>query len=112
MVSCDKATDRLALFQSVFGESDCDNRLESPAPLPCTHNRFSCSNSKKMAPIVCLVRKLIAVLDTIERLPVQSHDSPGSALNLQVTAYVVTHINPRKGHILGNLPLFVFFPFG
>ena len=35
-------------------------------------------------PSVGLVRKLVSVLETEEKLPVFSHDSPGQVLNLQV----------------------------
>ena len=34
---------------------------------------------------VGLVRKLISVLEAIERLPLYCYDSPGSTLNLQVS---------------------------
>lgn len=36
-------------------------------------------------PAVALIRKLIAVLESIERLPLHLYDTPGSTYNLQVT---------------------------
>jgi len=35
-------------------------------------------------PAVALIRKLIAVLESIERLPLHLYDTPGSTYNLQV----------------------------
>lgn len=35
-------------------------------------------------PAVALIRKLIAVLESIERLPLHLYDTPGSLYNLQV----------------------------
>lgn len=40
-----------------------------------------------------LVRKLISVLEAVERLPVFSHDSPGSSLNLQVQSLAVRELD-------------------
>lgn len=37
-------------------------------------------------PAVALIRKLIAVLESIERLPLHLYDTPGSTYNLQVNA--------------------------
>lgn len=39
-------------------------------------------------PAVALVRKLIAVLESIERLPLHLYDTPGSSYNLQVTFHL------------------------
>lgn len=36
-------------------------------------------------PAVALIRKLIAVLESIERLPLHLYDTPGSLYNLQVS---------------------------
>ena len=48
-----------------------------------------------MSPAVSLVRKLIAVFESIEKLPVYSYDLNGSGYGLQVT-YLATAINLRK----------------
>ena len=37
-----------------------------------------------MSPSTALVRKLIAVLESIEKLPVYNYDSPGAGYGLQV----------------------------
>lgn len=39
-------------------------------------------------PAVALIRKLIAVLESIERLPLHLYDTPGSSYNLQVSQRV------------------------
>lgn len=39
-------------------------------------------------PAVALVRKLIAVLESIERLPLHLYDTPGSSYNLQVSFHL------------------------
>ena len=39
-------------------------------------------------PSATLVKKLVSVLEAVERLPVYSYDSPGSSLNLQVHVHV------------------------
>lgn len=51
-------------------------------------------------PAVALIRKLIAVLESIERLPLHLYDTPGSTYNLQVNLqwyhtvlYIVTQLN-------------------
>lgn len=40
-------------------------------------------------PAVALIRKLIAVLESIERLPLHLYDTPGSSYNLQVSHRVL-----------------------
>lgn len=40
-------------------------------------------------PAVALIRKLIAVLESIERLPLHLYDTPGSLYNLQVSPSLV-----------------------
>lgn len=40
-------------------------------------------------PSVSLVKKLIAVLEAVERLPLYCYDSPGSTLNLQVIIHYI-----------------------
>lgn len=40
--------------------------------------------SARSRPAVALIRKLIAVLESIERLPLHLYDTPGSSYNLQV----------------------------
>lgn len=44
-------------------------------------------------PAVALIRKLIAVLESIERLPLHLYDTPGSSYNLQVS-HSVTSLKP------------------
>ena len=41
------------------------------------------------APALALVRKLIAVLESIEKLPVYTYDSPSSGYGLQVSTRVI-----------------------
>jgi len=51
----------------------------------CVHV-CSCSSSNvaSATPCVGLVRKLISLLEAVEKLPVYTHDPPGQVLNLQV----------------------------
>jgi E3 ubiquitin-protein ligase HECTD1 len=58
---------RYNIFTKVFSEMDSKASLNG-----------------MMSPSVSLVRKLIAVLEAVERLPLYCYDSPGSTLNLQV----------------------------
>jgi len=45
-----------------------------------------------VSPSTALVRKMIAVLESIEKLPVYNYDSPGAGYGLQVsTASVVSN---------------------
>lgn len=43
-------------------------------------------------PAVALIRKLIAVLESIERLPLHLYDTPGSTYNLQVNEVCMKHV--------------------
>ncbi|XP_072221525.1 E3 ubiquitin-protein ligase HECTD1 isoform X3 [Leuresthes tenuis] len=45
---------------------------------------FSENEDNESQPAVALIRKLIAVLESIERLPLHLYDSPGSSYNLQI----------------------------
>uniref|UniRef100_A0A3B3V6I1 E3 ubiquitin-protein ligase n=1 Tax=Poecilia latipinna TaxID=48699 RepID=A0A3B3V6I1_9TELE len=45
---------------------------------------FSENEDNESRPAVALIRKLIAVLESIERLPLYLYDSPGSSYNLQI----------------------------
>ncbi|KAA8582413.1 hypothetical protein FQN60_009153, partial [Etheostoma spectabile] len=45
---------------------------------------FSENEDDESRPAVALIRKLIAVLESIERLPLHLYDTPGSSYNLQV----------------------------
>ncbi|XP_037550876.1 E3 ubiquitin-protein ligase HECTD1 isoform X3 [Nematolebias whitei] len=45
---------------------------------------FSENEDNESRPAVALVRKLIAVLESIERLPLHLYDTPGSSYNLQI----------------------------
>ncbi|XP_037098175.1 E3 ubiquitin-protein ligase HECTD1 [Syngnathus acus] len=45
---------------------------------------FSENEDDESRPAVALIRKLIAVLESIERLPLHLYDTPGSAYNLQI----------------------------
>lgn len=40
-------------------------------------------------PAVALVKKLVAVLESIEKLPVYSYDLPGSGYGLQVSFFLL-----------------------
>ena len=40
-----------------------------------------------MPPSIALIRKLIAVLESIEKLPVYNYDSPGAGYGLQVGVF-------------------------
>ena len=39
-------------------------------------------------PAIALVRKLIAVLESIEKLPVYTYDAPSAGYGLQVTCFI------------------------
>ncbi|KAM9708078.1 E3 ubiquitin-protein ligase HECTD1 isoform 2-T3 [Menidia menidia] len=45
---------------------------------------FSENEDNESQPAVALIRKLIAVLESIERLPLHLYDTPGSSYNLQI----------------------------
>uniref|UniRef100_A0A1A8MY49 E3 ubiquitin-protein ligase n=1 Tax=Nothobranchius pienaari TaxID=704102 RepID=A0A1A8MY49_9TELE len=45
---------------------------------------FSENEDNESRPAVALIRKLIAVLESIERLPLHLYDTPGSSYNLQI----------------------------
>ncbi|GLD62812.1 E3 ubiquitin-protein ligase HECTD1 isoform X1, partial [Lates japonicus] len=45
---------------------------------------FSENEDDESRPAVALIRKLIAVLESIERLPLHLYDTPGSSYNLQI----------------------------
>ena len=46
-------------------------------------------------PAVALIRKLVAVLESIEKLPVYSYDSPSSGYGLQVSDLFYRDICPE-----------------
>ena len=48
-------------------------------PLP-----LSTASMSVAPPSVGLVRKLVSVMEAVEKLPVYTHDAPGQVLNLQV----------------------------
>uniref|UniRef100_F6QKD9 E3 ubiquitin-protein ligase n=1 Tax=Xenopus tropicalis TaxID=8364 RepID=F6QKD9_XENTR len=59
---CGQLVERLNVFKTAFSENEDD----------------------ESRPAVALVRKLIAVLESIERLPLHLYDTPGSSYNLQI----------------------------
>ncbi|XP_053365631.1 E3 ubiquitin-protein ligase HECTD1 isoform X4 [Clarias gariepinus] len=59
---CKQLMERINVFKTAFSENEDD----------------------ESRPAVALIRKLIAVLESIERLPLHLYDSPGSAYNLQI----------------------------
>nr|XP_033808047.1 E3 ubiquitin-protein ligase HECTD1 isoform X5 [Geotrypetes seraphini] len=59
---CGQLVERLNVFKAAFSENEDD----------------------ESRPAVALVRKLIAVLESIERLPLHLYDTPGSTYNLQI----------------------------
>ena len=53
-----------------------------------------------MSPAVGLVRKLVGVLEAIEKLPVYMHEATGQVLNLQVrTLYMYMYIHVLRFHV-------------
>ncbi|XP_058255059.1 E3 ubiquitin-protein ligase HECTD1 isoform X6 [Hemibagrus wyckioides] len=59
---CKQLVERINVFKTAFSENEDD----------------------ESRPAVALIRKLIAVLESIERLPLHLYDTPGSAYNLQI----------------------------
>ncbi|XP_062863378.1 E3 ubiquitin-protein ligase HECTD1 isoform X6 [Trichomycterus rosablanca] len=59
---CKPLMERINVFKSAFSENEDD----------------------ESRPAVALIRKLIAVLESIERLPLHLYDTPGSTYNLQI----------------------------
>ncbi|NP_001392116.1 E3 ubiquitin-protein ligase HECTD1 isoform 8 [Mus musculus] len=59
---CSQLVERINVFKTAFSESEDD----------------------ESRPAVALIRKLIAVLESIERLPLHLYDTPGSTYNLQI----------------------------
>ncbi|XP_032086354.1 E3 ubiquitin-protein ligase HECTD1 isoform X6 [Thamnophis elegans] len=59
---CSQLVERINVFKTAFSENEDD----------------------ESRPAVALIRKLIAVLESIERLPLHLYDSPGSSYNLQI----------------------------
>ncbi|XP_064920200.1 E3 ubiquitin-protein ligase HECTD1 isoform X11 [Columba livia] len=59
---CSQLVERINVFKTAFSENEDD----------------------ESRPAVALVRKLIAVLESIERLPLHLYDTPGSTYNLQI----------------------------
>ncbi|XP_053567838.1 E3 ubiquitin-protein ligase HECTD1 [Bombina bombina] len=59
---CGQLVERLNVFKTAFSENEDDESY----------------------PAIALVRKLIAVLESIERLPLHLYDTPGSSYNLQI----------------------------
>ncbi|KAJ8291152.1 hypothetical protein GJAV_G00021980 [Gymnothorax javanicus] len=59
---CNPLMERINVFKTAFSENEDD----------------------RSQPAVALIRKLIAVLESIERLPLHLYDAPGSSYNLQI----------------------------
>ncbi|XP_065451483.1 E3 ubiquitin-protein ligase HECTD1 isoform X11 [Chrysemys picta bellii] len=59
---CSQLVERINVFKTAFSENEDD----------------------ESRPAVALIRKLIAVLESIERLPLYLYDTPGSTYNLQI----------------------------
>ncbi|XP_058522281.1 E3 ubiquitin-protein ligase HECTD1 isoform X9 [Ochotona princeps] len=59
---CSQLVERINVFKTAFSENEDD----------------------ESRPAVALIRKLIAVLESIERLPLHLYDAPGSTYNLQI----------------------------
>ncbi|KAH0620554.1 hypothetical protein JD844_021133 [Phrynosoma platyrhinos] len=59
---CSQLVERINVFKTAFSENEDD----------------------ESRPAIALIRKLIAVLESIERLPLHLYDTPGSTYNLQV----------------------------
>ena len=59
-----------------------------PLPLPST------ASVSVVSPAVGLVRKLVGVLEAIEKLPVFVHETGGQVLNLQVTPPIALYCTP------------------
>jgi hypothetical protein len=70
-------------------------RMVAISAWTCTCNYTKVVNyfSLYSRPAVALIRKLIAVLESIERLPLHLYDTPGSTYNLQVTMKNVASID-------------------
>ncbi|XP_072896168.1 E3 ubiquitin-protein ligase HECTD1 isoform X4 [Hemitrygon akajei] len=62
-------------------KQDCSQLIER---INVFKTAFSENEDEESRPAVALVRKLIAVLESIERLPLHLYDSPGSSYNLQI----------------------------
>ncbi|XP_043553992.1 E3 ubiquitin-protein ligase HECTD1 isoform X1 [Chiloscyllium plagiosum] len=61
-------------------KQDCSQLMER---INVFKTAFSENEDEESQPAVALVRKLIAVLESIERLPLHLYDTPGSSYNLQ-----------------------------
>ncbi|TSW08334.1 E3 ubiquitin-protein ligase HECTD1 [Bagarius yarrelli] len=79
---CKQLVERINVFKTAFSENEDD----------------------ESRPAVALIRKLIAVLESIERLPLHLYDTPGSAYNLQ-RAPGETALIDRTGRMLKMEPL-------
>ncbi|XP_072425083.1 E3 ubiquitin-protein ligase HECTD1 isoform X6 [Chiloscyllium punctatum] len=62
-------------------KQDCSQLMER---INVFKTAFSENEDEESQPAVALVRKLIAVLESIERLPLHLYDTPGSSYNLQI----------------------------
>ncbi|XP_075469294.1 E3 ubiquitin-protein ligase HECTD1 isoform X9 [Ascaphus truei] len=62
-------------------KQDCGQLVER---LNVLKTAFSENEDDESRPAIALVRKLIAVLESIERLPLHLYDTPGSSYNLQI----------------------------
>jgi E3 ubiquitin-protein ligase HECTD1 len=53
---------------------------------------FSCpakeDNKSKLSPALLLARRLVSIIESQEKFPLLTHDSPGATINLQVRTYV------------------------
>uniref|UniRef100_F6YMU8 E3 ubiquitin-protein ligase n=1 Tax=Equus caballus TaxID=9796 RepID=F6YMU8_HORSE len=62
-------------------KQDCSQLVER---INVFKTAFSENEDEESRPAVALIRKLIAVLESIERLPLHLYDTPGSTYNLQI----------------------------
>ncbi|XP_054986505.1 E3 ubiquitin-protein ligase HECTD1 isoform X9 [Sorex araneus] len=62
-------------------KQDCSQLVER---INVFKTAFSENEDEESRPAVALIRKLIAVLESIERLPLHLYDTPGSSYNLQI----------------------------
>ncbi|XP_015248026.1 PREDICTED: E3 ubiquitin-protein ligase HECTD1 [Cyprinodon variegatus] len=76
-----------ALFTVLSNSAELDVKLDCKPLLERINvfkAAFSENEDNESRPAVALIRKLIAVLESIERLPLYLYDSPGSSYNLQI----------------------------
>ncbi|KAG8449614.1 hypothetical protein GDO86_016307 [Hymenochirus boettgeri] len=76
-----------ALLTVLSNSEDCDVKQDCGQfveRLNVFKTAFSENEDDESQPAIALVRKLIAVLESIERLPLHLYDTPGSSYNLQI----------------------------